>query len=238
MRALASRGMHVVLCARSAERMEEIAREVRDAHGVRTAVVAADLARQGEPARAWAAAQEGRFIHLLVNNAGFGAVGRFDALPRERQREMVDLNCGALLELAHLALGAMRPRGEGGIVNVASVVSFQPVPHKAAYAATKAFVLSLSEALAEENRASGVRVLALCPGPTRTGFQAVAGSRVEAGQPGELPADRVVAAALDALDAGKTHVVPGAANRAASLVARLLPLRTAARLARRIDERP
>ena len=235
--ALAARGMNVVLCARSAERMDAVADAVRTAHGVRAEVVPADLARPGEPARAWAYAADGRDIHLLVNNVGVGLGAPFHDAPRARLREMVDLNCGAVLELAHLALGDMRPRGEGGIVNVASLVSFQPVPGKAAYAATKAFVLSLSAALAEENRDAGVRVVALCPGPVRTGFQAVAGTRVRAGQAGEMTADDVVRAALHALEGGRTAVVPGALNRAASLVGRLLPPGAAARLAARVEAR-
>lgn len=235
-RALAARGMDLVLCARSEDRLHALADELRAAHGIRTHVVAADLARPGAAEDAWTQASEGRVIHLLVNNAGFGLHGRFDALPRDRQREMVALNCTALLELAHLALGEMRPRGAGGILNVASVVAFQPVPWMATYAATKAFVLSLTQALAEECRGTGVRVLCVSPGPTPSGFQAAAGTHVDAGQPGYLlPAD-VVDAALAALDAGRTRVVPGAMNRLASVFGRLLPLGAVTRVARRINE--
>jgi short-subunit dehydrogenase len=236
-RALASRGMNVVLCARSADRLEALAEAIRREHGVEAAVVAADLAQPGAAARAWEQASAGRGISLLVNNAGFGLRGRFDELPRDRQAEMVALNCTAVLELAHLAVDEMRGRGAGGIINVASIVAFQPVPLMAAYAASKAFVLSLSESLAVENRDAGVRVMALCPGPTPSGFQAVAGTRVYEGQPGYLRPDEVVAAALDAFDAQKAHVVPGAANRAATLFGRLLPLGVAARIARRVNER-
>lgn len=235
-RALAGRGMNLVLCARSADRLRSLADELAAEHGVRTHVVAADLARPGAPADAWARASDGRDIHLLVNNAGFGLHGRFEALPRDRQSEMVALNCTAVLELAHLALGAMRPRGEGGIVNVASVVAFQPVPWMAAYAATKAFVLSLSQALAEENRGSGVRVVCVSPGPTPSGFQATAGTTVHPRQPGWLPPRAVADAALAALDAGRTRVAPGGANRLATVFGRLLPLGVTTRIARRINE--
>ncbi|HEY7768920.1 SDR family oxidoreductase [Longimicrobium sp.] len=236
-RALAARGMNLVLCARSADRLQALGDALRREHGIGTQVVAADLAVPGAAARAWEQASSAHPIHLLVNNAGFGLRGRFHELPRERQGEMVSLNCTALLELAHLALGEMRGRGVGGIINVASIVAFQPVPSMAAYAATKAFVLSLSESLAVENRDAGVRVTALCPGPTPSGFQAVAGTRVYEGQPGYLTPEQVVAGGLEAFDAGKSHVVPGAANRAATLFGRLLPLGVAARIALRVNQR-
>jgi short-subunit dehydrogenase len=235
-RALAERGMHVVLCARSEDRLQALAQAIRAEHGVQAHVVAADLAQPGAPAEVWARASAGRDIHLLVNNAGFGLHGRFEALPAERQREMVALNCTAVLELAHLALGAMRPRGGGGIINVASVVAFQPVPWVATYAATKAFVLSLSAALSEENRGSGVRILCLSPGSTPSGFQATAGTRVSRNQPGLLQPREVVDATLAAFDARKTQVAPGAANRIATVFGRLLPLGAVTRIARRINE--
>jgi short-subunit dehydrogenase len=235
-RALAARGMNVVLCARSGDRLAALAAELEAEHAVRAAVVVADLARPGAAARAWAEAGRDRIIHLLVNNAGFGLHGRFDERPIDRQSEMVALNCTALLELAHLALGEMRPRGSGAIVNVGSVAAFQPVPFKAVYAATKAFVLSLTQALVEENRGSGVRILCVSPGPTPTGFQAVAGSRVREGQVGVLRAEQVVDAALAALDAGKTHVAPGFANRVSTVFGRMLPPALAARIARRVNE--
>jgi short-subunit dehydrogenase len=234
--ALARRGMNLVLCARSEERLAELARQIQAEHRVQARVVAADLSHPGEAARAWAEAGAHGRIYLLVNNAGFGLHGRFEELPAHRQAEMVALNCTAVLELAHSALAQMRPRGAGGIINVGSVAAFQPVPMKAAYAATKAFVLSLSEAMAEENRGSGVRILCLSPGPTPTGFQAVAGTRVELGQPGVLPAEAVVDAALAAFDAGKTHVAPGLMNRVSTTFARMLPMNVAARIARRVNE--
>ncbi|HEU0013206.1 MAG TPA: SDR family oxidoreductase [Longimicrobium sp.] len=233
-KALAARGMNVVLCARRRDRLLDLARSLEAEHAVRADVVDEDLSRDGAPARAWARAAEGRDIHLLVNNAGIGAHGRFDELPLDRQREMVRLNCGAVLELTHLALGDMLPRGSGGIVNVASVVAFQPVPYKAAYAATKAFVLSLSEALAEENRGSGVRILALCPGPTPTEFQEHAGSRVHPGKPGFKHPREVVEAGLRGLERGKTHVAPGLVNTVGTVLGRLVPMRLAARVAGRL----
>jgi short-subunit dehydrogenase len=236
-RTLAGRGMNVALVARSAERLAALASAIEAEHGVRAAAVPVDLAEPGGPARAWAEASRAGEVHLLVNNAGFGLAGRFDELPMERQSGMVALNCTALLELSRLALGEMRPRGAGGIINVGSVVAFQPVPAKAVYAATKAFVLSLTASLVEENRGTGVRILCVSPGPTPTGFQAVAGTRVREGQPGVMRAAQVVDAALAAFDAGRTHVAPGLVNRVGTIFGRLLPVGAAARMAKRINER-
>ena len=235
-RALAARGMNVVLCARSADRLRALALNIEAEHGVRAAVVVADLARPGEARRAWNEAGREGAIHLLVNNAGFGAHGRFEEQLVDRLSEMVALNCTALLELAHLALREMRARGAGGIINVGSVAAFQPVPLKAVYAATKAFVLSLTQALVEENRGSGVHILCLSPGPTPTGFQAVAGSRVQEGQVGVLRPEQVVDSALAALDAGKSHVAPGFFNGLTSVFGRMLPPATAAKIARRVND--
>lgn len=239
-RELARRGMHLALVARREERLRALAGELRSAHGVRAETVAADLGEPDAAERVWAALAP-RPIHLLVNNAGFGLQGRFDQLSRERQRAMLALNCGAVLELAHLALGPMRERGAGGIVNVASLAGFQPIPNFAAYAASKAFVLSLSEALREENRAAGVRVVALCPGPVPTEFQSVAGTSREAALPGTRTVEQVVEAALRALESGRGVMVPGGLNRAGSVLGRLLPLGWATRVAggvmRRADSR-
>ncbi|MDQ3557128.1 MAG: SDR family NAD(P)-dependent oxidoreductase, partial [Gemmatimonadota bacterium] len=183
-RALAARGAKLVLTARRADLLRSLADELADVHGIRAEAVPEDLAESGAPRRVWERATACGPIHLLVNNAGFGLQGRFDALPRERQREMVGLNCGALLELAHLALPGMRSRGEGGIVNVASIAGFQPIPGFATYAASKAFVIALSQAIREENRGAGVRVVVLCPGPVPTGFQEVAGTSRRLGSVG------------------------------------------------------
>lgn len=236
-RALAARGMHLVLTARREERLRELGEELERRHGIRTAVIPADLGEPGAAEPLWRAATEGREIHLLVNNAGFGARGEFTAVARETQSRMVQLNCVALLELAHLALEEMHARGEGGVINVASTAAFQPIPLMATYAATKAFVLSLSEALADESRRRGVRVLALCPGPVPTEFQEVAGTAVGTGSPGVLSAEEVVATALRALERGRGHIVPGLLNRATAAVARRAPLGFSARMARQFIQR-
>ncbi len=229
-RTLAARGMNLVLTARREERLRALAEELERSHGAETVVVAGDLAASGAPARVWEEATEGRHIHLLVNNAGFGAQGRFDEVPLARQMEMVRVNVVALLELMHRALPPMRVRGEGGVINVASIAAFQPVPAYATYGATKAFVQSLSEAAWAENRDAGVRILALAPGRTPTEFQEVAGSGSLAGSPGVLPPDEVVRQGLVALERERSHIVPGLANAAGSVASRLLPRGAMARI--------
>lgn len=221
-RALAQRGMNLVLAARREDRLRALAGELASAHRVRTAVLRADLGAEGAAEALWAAATEGREIHLLVNNAGFGLKGPFTELPLERQAEMVRVNCIAPLELAHLALRHMRGRG-GGIVNVASVAGAQPIPLMATYAASKAFLISLSEALTDEAREHGVRVLVVNPGPVKTEFQAVAGTEVRDRAPGVLTADQVVEDALAALERGRRSVTPGFFNRLSTTAVRVAP---------------
>lgn len=222
-RSLARRGMHLVLTARREDRLRELAVALRSEHGVEVEVVADDLADPDGPGRIWRAAASGRRIDLLVNNAGFGAQGDFAEVPLDRQLEMVRVNCTSLLELAHRALGEMVARGEGGIINVSSIAAFQPVPTLATYAATKAFVLSLSQAMNEEVRGSGVRVLALCPGRTPTEFQAVAGTGAVEGAFGLRTPEQVVEEGLSAFDDEDGYSVPGVENYLATWLVRVLP---------------
>lgn len=222
-RQLGERGMSLVLSARREDRLRALASELRQSAAIQVIVEPADLAATGEPLRLWQRATDGRRIDLLVNNAGFGALGRFDDLSIDRQSEMIRVNCIALMELAHAALGEMRPRGDGGIINVASLAAFQPVPQLATYAASKAFVLSLSESLWSESREAGVRVVALCPGRTPTEFQDIAGTGTPTRSFGVRSPKAVVAAALAALEDGRISVVPGFENRLASWSGRLIP---------------
>jgi short-subunit dehydrogenase len=166
-----------------------------------------------------------RDIDVLVNNAGFGTYGPFAEIDAEREHELVAVNVDALVRLTHAVLPGMLARGRGGILNVASTIAFQPGPYQATYGASKAFVLSLSEALWAETRKSGVTVTALCPGPTRTGFVDALGEdvshtaiyrRLAAPEP-------VVAAGLKALDKGHAVVIPGWRNRVTSTFGRLTP---------------
>lgn len=231
-RELARRGMNVALAARREDRLRALAAELGAAHRVRTLVLPADLAHDGAPAALWAQAGDGREVHLLVNNAGFGLKGAFADLPLERQTEMVRVNCTAPMELTHFALAAMKARGDGGIVNVASIAGYQPLPTMAAYSASKAFLITLTEAVAEEARGTGVRLVTLNPGPVRTEFQSVAGTQVKDGAPGIRTPEQVVEAALHRLEAGGGTVTPGFVNRAAAAAVRVAPRSLVLRAAR------
>ncbi|MEK8146638.1 SDR family NAD(P)-dependent oxidoreductase [Streptomyces sp. M10(2022)] len=170
-RELASRGAHLILVARSADALNTLAGQIRKAHSVRVDVIAADLSDRRSPQTVVNAIEKlGLDVDLLVNNAGMGSVGPFLGRPLEPNFQSVDVNVTALIGLVHLLGAGMVERGRGGIVNVASTAAFQPMPYQASYAATKAFVLSFTEALAEEVRGTGVRVMAAHPGATATGF--------------------------------------------------------------------
>jgi hypothetical protein len=220
-RTFARHGHDLVLVARRADRLAELAGELQ-ALGRRVDTVAIDLA---EPDAATRLADDvaGRDIDVdvLVNNAGIGDHGAFRHLPRERIRQMLAVNVGALTELVHAFLPPMLARRRGRILNVASTAAFQPVPAMAAYAATKAYVLSLSEALAEELRGSGVTVTALCPGLTRTDMVA----DLPLPPPAFLVQDaaEVAAAGYDACLAGEAVRVPGLHNALGAVASRLPP---------------
>ena len=229
-RQLLATGQRLVLVARRRERLDELAAELGNARAV-----AMDLSAPGSAARLMAdIAAHDETVGLLVNNAGFGLSGQFAELDGERQREMIDLNCGALAELARAVLPAMIARQAGGILNVASTAAFQPGPGMAVYFATKAFVLSFSEALHDEARTHGVKVSCLCPGPTRTEFRSVSGFDPK-GRLAKLSADAasVVRAGLKGLERNQAVVVPGLSNKIISQAHRLLPravMRRAARM--------
>ncbi|RKH32015.1 SDR family oxidoreductase [Corallococcus praedator] len=211
-RELAARGMDLILVARSEDRMRTLATKLQAEHGIQAEVIALDLGREGAGRELHARCQEkGLRVDLLVNNAGFGSHGAFESASFARQHEQVMLNVTALADTCHLFLPDMLARGVGGILNVASIAGFQPVPYMAIYGATKAFVLSFTEALSEETRERGVRVLALCPGPVQTAFFDVVGTKQAAVGP-LAPAEGVVLRALKALDQGRASVVPGWRN--------------------------
>ena len=219
-RQLAARGERVVLVARRKERLDALAAELGNARAV-----AVDLGEPGAAGRLMAdLAAHGETVACLINNAGFGLAGPFATLDGTRQRGMIDLNCGALTELAYAVLPGMIVARKGAILNVASVAAFQPGPGMAVYFATKAYVLSFSEALFEEVGGDGVSVTALCPGPTATEFGAVAGwgknaliDRISA-----TSAD-VVRAGIKAMDRGQAVAIPGLLNKASAQGHRLLP---------------
>jgi len=219
-RQLSKRGRRLVLAARRKDRLESLAAELGNARAV-----AIDLARPGAVAKLIADCEAaGETIDLLVNNAGFGLLGRFDRSDPKRLRQMVDLNCGALTELCRAVLPAMVERRSGAILNVASTAAFQPGPGMAVYFATKAYVLSLTEALHEEVSRFGVNVSALCPGPTRTEFGQVAGFKGEGGfDRWSMDSDEVVRLGLEGLERNKAVVITGALNKAGAVSTRFLP---------------
>jgi short-subunit dehydrogenase len=223
-RALAARGSNLVLAARSSERLLSLAEDLARVHGVRTHHVSVDLATPGGAEELLSAlAAMGVFVELVVNNAGFGSAGPLASLDAEREARMVSLNCGAVAALSRGLLDPMVLAKHGGIINVASTAAFQPTPYMATYGATKAFVLSFTLALAAELAGTGVRVLALCPGPVRTGFQAAAGLSRPGVRMAELTARKTVERGLAAYERGDELCVPGVVNGAQTLAVRLLP---------------
>ena len=234
-RALAARGADLVLVARSVAKLEALAEELEARHGGRALALPADLSRSEEVDRILAElAARGTAVETLVNNAGFGTHGRLIDLDPAREREEIALNVGALAALTRALLPGMVARGRGAVINVASTAAFQPVPYMATYGATKAFVLSFTEAVAEELRGTGVRALALCPGQTETAFF----DQIEEARVGTArTSEQVVATALRALDHGRVVVVDGLPNALMTVGVRFAPRSLVRRLAAAI-ERP
>lgn len=219
-RQCAARGDALVLVARREDRLEALKQRL----GGDVTVMAADLAKPGAPEDLLArVATAGLHVATLINNAGFGHWRPFTEQPAERQREMIDLNVAALTTLTRLVLPDMVARRQGNILNVASIAGMMAGPGSAVYSATKAYVLSLTEALHQELKGSGVHVTALCPGPVRTEFAEVAGISGAAFDRMALEPAAVVRAALKALASNKARVVPGAFPKFTSASARLLP---------------
>jgi uncharacterized protein len=234
--ALARQNYDLVLTARREDRLNAVAATAKELGAGRTEICPADLGRAGAPlelhARLAAAPIE---VDYLINNAGFGTTGRFDRLPLAREIEEIELNVTALVALTRLFLPSMIERRRGTIINVASTAAFQAVPYMATYAATKAFVLSFTEAIGVETAGTGVRILALCPGPVRTEFQAVAKNE-NALMPSfvYLDADTVVRQALAAVERGRRIRINGRMNTASAVAARLFPRALVTAIAGRI----
>jgi len=222
---LASRQVNLVLVARSAAKLQQLAETFTADYGVQVQVIVQDLTQPDAAVEVFAAVQQG--IDLLVNNAGIGDYGQFSGRSHQQQANLVKLNVLALVELTHLFLPGMQQRGSGGIINVSSISAFQPIPYLAAYSASKVFILHFSQALWAENKSTGVRILVVCPGPTKTDFFAKAeidiSSELMGAQTYETPED-VVKAALQALAAGQSTLVTGGwRNRAIANANRLAP---------------
>jgi short-subunit dehydrogenase len=222
-RALAAKGHDLVLVARTEERLDRLAGELERDHGAKSEVLAADLRKLGDVQKVADRIRDGR-VDTVINNAGFGTNGEFARLPLDGEIAEVQVNTLAVTILSHAALEVMVPRRSGRLLNVASVGGFTPAPTWATYGATKAFVLSFTEALHIEAAPHGVHVTVLAPGFTRTQFQQSAGMK-GGGPPGFMwsEAEPVVAAALAALDRNQAVCVPGGLNKAAVLTTRLVP---------------
>jgi hypothetical protein len=236
-RRLAAGGHSLLLVARSEEKLINLCNELGRIKSTRAQYVAMDLSERDAPARLFEETQKrGLEIDFLINNAGFGSMGDFAKLDPQRELDMIDLNVRSLVELTHRFLVPMRERKSGSIINVASTAGFQPVPFMATYAATKAFVLSFSEALWEENRPHGVKVMALCPGVTDTNFFEASRMQRPPARISQTAAD-VVDTALRGLARGKSSVISGWTNflmvESERLAPRSLVLRTAGMVLRK-----
>ena len=229
-KALAAAGAHLILVARSEEKLHTLASQLVSQYTIRAEVIVADLSRVGAAHTVFEETQQrGLTVDILINNAGFGTHGQFDTLDGEREQQEIMLNVATLVDLTHSFLPLMLARRQGAIINVASLAAFQPIPYMAVYGASKAFVLSFSEALWGEYRTKGVRILALSPGETTTGFFDVVGPQY--GTPGKMETpEQVVQIGLRALEQGRSSVVSGRQNTLIANSSRFFPRSLAVRL--------
>ncbi len=233
-------GYDVVLVARGQQKLDELARELSGKHGVRALAVSADLSDAAAPGKLMERLKaEGIQVDVLINNAGFAAYGAFAETNLEDETRMIAVNITALTALTKAVLPGMLARKQGRILNVASTAAFQPGPLMAVYYATKAYVLSFSEALAEETRGTGVSVTCLCPGPTRTGFQARAKMEESKLVNGKdiMDSATVARAGYEALHRGQAVAIPGMMNKLLAQSVRLMPRAAVARVVRQMQER-
>jgi short-subunit dehydrogenase len=220
-RNLASKGVNLILTARSQDKLIRIADELRKKHPISVQVFPADLSRIDAPQQLIDQIRtSGSSVDVLINNAGFGKWAHFLAEDIDTYQRMLSLNINALVRLTYLCLPDMLSRGKGGVINVASTAAFQPVPYIAVYSASKSFVLNFTEALSGEYRKTGLRFLALCPGYTATNFMAVANADTS-GIPLAAP-DDVAEAAINAFLQSRNYHVPGVTNYLTSLLPRIL----------------
>jgi len=230
-RKLAAQGHNLLLVARSEDKLINLCNELGRSESTHAQYVAMDLSERDAPARLFAETQARELeIDFLINNAGFGSMGDFSTLDLDHEMNMIDLNVRSLVELTHRFLVPMRERKRGSIINVASTAGFQAVPFMTTYAATKAFVLSFSEALAEENRPFGIKIMALCPGVTDTNFFDAAKIQRPPARISQTP-EAVVETALRALARGKSSVISGWTNFIMVQSERLTPRSVVTRIA-------
>jgi len=230
-------GGRLILVARNIPALETLAAELKQKWNVQVTILPGDLSQPGTPDKLFSDLQAaGIHVDVLVNNAGFGAIGPFDELPLDRQLEMIRVNVSALVGLTRLFLPAMIQAGRGSILNVGSVAGFVPGPGMTVYYATKAFVGSFSEALAAELAGTGVDVSVLCPGPTPTNFGAVAGTRnVKLVRVPRTSAQKVAHDGYLALRRGRVICVSGIQNRILVFLIRFVPKALARRMVRKFN---
>lgn len=220
-RLLAARGAHLIITARSEDKLNEIAAELRQ-KGVKVQVFVGDLSQKGAAKMLFEQVEKaGLQVDLLVNNAGFGKWGEFLDVDWATYDEMLQLNIGALTELCHLFIPGMLKRGEGGIINLGSIASFVPVPFAAVYSATKAYILMFTEALQGEYGARGLQCMTLCPGGTASNFAHVANPDIKVASGFSDTAEFVAEIGLDAFLKGDLYVVPGSRNKQVAFLPRL-----------------
>ncbi|WP_240941311.1 SDR family oxidoreductase [Paenibacillus sp. HB172176] len=234
--ALAARGCHVVIAARSEEKLKALADEINRRHGVHVYALSCDLSQAGAPRElAESIAERGLTVDILINNAGVGTYGRFEEIDSELEQKEMMLNTAALVDLTHHFLPGMLERKDGIVVNVASMAAFMPCAYSAVYGATKAFVLSFSEALWAETRGRGVRVLTLCPGATDTSFFDAVGTRDMAAGSALSTPEKVVQAGFRGIDKGSSYIVDGRGNHLAAQLGRFLPRSSVAKIMERLS---
>jgi uncharacterized protein len=235
---LADGGANLVLTARRADRLQELAADLSSKHRIQVEIFSSDLTRLGAPAEIFAFTNQKKIeIELLVNNAGFGAFGFNHEIDEPRLLEMIQVNCSAVVSLTRLFTPAMVERRHGDVMIVASVAAFQAVPFNSVYAATKAFDLLFAEGIAEELAPFGIHVSALCPGSTTTEFQKVAQQPDRVFRSAET-AEKVARVGLAGLARGKSCVISGASNFLMLEAERLAPRRFVAKMAARMMRPP
>lgn len=237
-RIFAENGHDLILTARNESALIDLAEQLKNDHRISVAVIKKDLSQPSAPGEIYDAVRKSNMrVSILVNNAGFGSVGLFQSADLPGQLNMIQVNVTALTHLTRLFLDDMIKAGSGKILNVASTAAFVPGPTMAVYYATKAYVLSFSEALASELEGTGITVTALCPGPTRTGFQASAGLH----HPilfrlGMMTAEAVAKAGYRGLMRGKVIVVPGLLNKFVLFAVRFLPRRLTTKVVQQVHK--
>ncbi|MGY4691763.1 SDR family NAD(P)-dependent oxidoreductase [Salibacterium sp. K-3] len=228
---LAKKGCNLILVARSENKLKQIANELQKKYFIQAVPLPVDLSSVGAAEKV---AREveilGLTVNILINNAGFGTLGVFNQISSTRVHQEIHLNVISLTELTYQFIGSMIGKKEGIIINVASMTAFQPTPYMAVYGATKAYVLSFTEALWAEYRDSGVQIIALCPGETKSSFHAVSGTESLKGKHME-PID-VVNAAFKGVNKDRSHIIVGRNNYIMAHLPRLLPRSMVVKLAK------